>query len=65
MDISSLSPNGLVALAQAVNSHKVQEQVATSVLKLANDQIKITGELVTQLIESTPGTLGQNINVQA
>ncbi|HLF96635.1 MAG TPA: YjfB family protein [Methylococcaceae bacterium] len=65
MDISGLSSNGLVTLAQALQTRRVQEQVATSILKLANDQIEQTGELAMQLIESTPGALGQNVDVRA
>ncbi len=44
MDISALSDRGLVALVLSLHASKLQEKVDTSVLKLANDQIKQDGE---------------------
>lgn len=66
MDISALSDSGLVALAQSLHAAKLQDQVGTSVLKLANDQIKQDGENALRLIGSVPsGSLGNNVDVMA
>jgi hypothetical protein len=66
MNISGVSDSGLAALSSMISSTKAQDQAATKVLKLANDQIRQEGADALKLIESTPvGSLGHNLDVRA
>lgn len=67
MDISGISDSGLVSLAQSLSTKKLQDNVGTAMLKLANDQSKQSGESMIQLVQSSGpvGPLGHNIDVKA
>jgi hypothetical protein len=66
MDISNLSNSGLATLAQALQTQKLQQQVGTAVLAIANDQIKQDGQNALKLIASASlGPVGGNLDVTA
>lgn len=52
MDISGLSYSGLIALAQSLKASKLQEQVGTAVMKMANKQAEQQSENALQFIEA-------------
>lgn len=64
MDVSALSINGLVGLAQHMKSQQTQQDVQVAVQNLARDQQQSEGQQVLNLIQSADG-LGQIVNVMA
>lgn len=64
MDVSALSINGLVGLAQHMKSQQTQQDVQMAVQNLARDQQQSEGQQVLNLIQSADG-LGQIVNVMA
>ncbi len=67
MDISGLSDSGLMALAQSMTANKLQEQVSTSIMSMANKQAEQEGQNALELIASSDpsSSLGRNVNVMA
>lgn len=68
MDISGISDSGLVSLAQNMSAKRLHDNVGIAVQKMANDQLKIDGNNMIQLINGAApapvGPLGNNIDVK-